>query len=95
MLYRARQYHCHALCKISEWLDNWDKCYLWTRFEFKMIFGWISYIAQHSSFSNQAINKHIAVYEVKLVFPSFPQLSWFLITFQSADDVFPNDEQNL
>ena len=48
-LHKARQYHCRALCNMSKRFGNWEVIDKrdFTRFGFKMSFGWIAYIAQH------------------------------------------------
>ena len=44
ILYRAWQWHCHALCKISKWLGNWNGCYELIKFLSKLSFGGIPYV---------------------------------------------------
>ena len=45
ILYRAWQSHLHVLCKISKWLDIWEKCYAWMRYQFEVNFAQGSSIA--------------------------------------------------
>ena len=42
IIHTARQWHCPALCKISEWLGKWNGCY--GRLKFREILFKISFV---------------------------------------------------
>ena len=45
ILHRVWQLYWYALCKLWEWLSNWEISYGLARFEFRMSFEWIFYFS--------------------------------------------------
>ena len=58
IFHRAWQSHCHALCKISKWLDDWDECFSLDITEFKL--------ALRPRFPPECNNPHFSLHSSRL-----------------------------